>query len=397
MLLIGGLPFLISGLPQVDGAVADAFSWATISALKTDGTTRGRQSVITLKIPGTDTLPTGVAQSGTNINVTGTGVTLEDWNFSGFQVSVKSGADITTITECIFDMDITNSYSIYVESGGRCRVVSWCTFDGGSIANAGAAIGGYNNTSGASHGVELIQRNEFLNVSNDAIKGSGTNYGEQIIELNYFGPPKAWPNAKAAWVSGTTYSIDEVALRTSDGNTFVSKINNNTNNVLPPAESSDTNWLWFEPHADTIQWERDTPNGMRIRWNYFDWIFSDFNGGLTTCVYIDPIGVLTLTGVTNVYENIIDTSSTSSFPEFPRPFIISSNDSPWTTPNVYHNKIQERTGYKVMTGDPVNTINWGLNIQLSDDAAIAYNDTRMPATGPVNWDSSTPALGVDWP
>jgi len=360
---------------------------AYLVSLETDTTITGRQSVAALKVPGVDTLPTGASLSGAVINVTGTGVTFTDWALDGFNIDVQSGGVVELITECTSDISIAGFWVINVRTGGRCKEVSYITFDGGDVLNAGVCIQGQ-----AGHGVEHIHHNRFLNCSNDAIKPTGSAYGEQLIEHNFFGPPKAWPNAKAAWLSGTTYAKDEVAMNAAGTQAYVSKAGGNIGNAV----TNTTYWSAASPHADAMQWIGDTIGGVRVRWNTILWRASDYNGGVTAAIYPDPPGTSSMTDINYVYENIIDTTSTSSTAAFPRPFIVGANDTPWAVPRFYNNWLEERSGYIIMGGTTVKTTNWGVNWQLSNDAVIAFDDSRLPSTDLVDWTSSTPALGADW-
>jgi len=371
---------------------------AIIESYKTSTTLTGRQSTNSLKVPGVDTLPTGVSKSGNALNVTGTGVVFTDWDLSGFHIDCQSGGVVDLVEECISDIDSANFWVINVRSGGRVKEVKYCTFDGGDILNAGVVIQGQEG-----HGVEWIHRNRFLNCSNDGIKPTGSAFGEQLIEHNYIGPPKAYPNIRALWAGGTTYEVDEVACSTPGGSTyynFISKTSSNTGNALPAHtaffDGENTDWREVNPHADALQWIGDTIGGMRVRFNHIYWPANDYASGVTTAIYPDPPGASSMTDENYIYANILRTPQEGTLVEFPRPFIMSGNDNPWANIFIYHNWIEEKSGYNIMTGGGKD-FEWGINREYGDGSLIAYDDSRLPSTGNLDWSASTPALCADWP
>jgi hypothetical protein len=351
-----------------------------VLGLKVGG--NGRQSAAPMKKPGVDQLPTGASLRGSVINVKGQGVSFVGWDFSGFVVDIQAGGVVDLINGCFTDLS-SGYWGINVRNGGRCKEVSWCTFDGGARLNAGVAINGQNGV-----GVEWIHHNRFLNISNDAIKPTGSAYGEQVIENNYIGPPKQWPNAKANWSNSIVYAVGDVAMKVSDGSKYISKVNGNLNNPL----SATAFWRRVSPHSDAMQWIGNTPGGVRIRWNYIDWRSTDYNSGVTSAIFPAPPGGSALTAQVYIYENIIDVTSTSSFTEYPRPFIVVGGGG-GVAPEIYNNWIQERPGYIIMSPGSVAPLKWGDNWQLADDALIQITDSRLPNSGLVAM--NTPALGID--
>ena len=130
-----------------------------------------------LKVPGTDSMPSGASyNSGNgNITVTGTGVTFEDWDFSNCTITINSGADVTAITQCVFDLQ-RGFYNIQCNSGSRVREVSWNTVDGGD----GQAVLWLRGDVCP----DLIEHNRCLNGWDDYFKPGENSHVTPVIQLN---------------------------------------------------------------------------------------------------------------------------------------------------------------------------------------------------------------------
>lgn len=359
-----------------------AYSMGLIRALKTDTTLNGRQSTATLKVPGTDSMPSGASyNSGNgNITVTGSGVTFEDWNFANCTLTINSGADVTKITECLFDGQ-RGFYNIQCNSGSRVREVSWNTFDGGDN-EATLWLRG-------DEMPDLIEHNRCINGWDDYIKPGNNTDVEPIIQLNYFGPAKHWPNQKANWSSGTTYNTGDVAL--SGGTAYKSKTDSNTNNSIPNA----THWQSVDPHFDTIQWYNSVNNNMTIRWNLFDCASTDYNAGVTSCIFLDSGGSLG-NGDIHMYENIIDMEDqTTAGGEVPQSIRVAGGGT--GEAYLYHNYM--RTGFKHLNnyGDTNLGTNWEYDGTTTKGAVIASGDGDVTNTGTItDYTGSQGAEGANW-
>ncbi|NWG46259.1 MAG: hypothetical protein HXY25_06895, partial [Alphaproteobacteria bacterium] len=234
-----------------------------ILALRDDPTTRGRQSTNTLKVPGTDTLPTGVVLNGTVLNFTSgysAGTDFADWDLRGLLVIVQSGAHVGAITECLFGGAAAQDYSfvVTVEVGARVDEISWCSFVGDFILGGGTAWI-KQNFAGSGANIQVgdlrhVTRCVFTGQATDAIKAGGCeNTGTpQLIDYNYFGP-MAFLNSVllGTWSATTTYAQGETVLfrkTNSQTKAFESKINGNVGNN--PQTSGQ--WTERDPHGDCV-------------------------------------------------------------------------------------------------------------------------------------------------
>lgn len=273
----------------------------------------GRISTNSLKIPGTNSLPSGAYISGDVINVTGSNVTLEDWDFDGYTVAVKAAN--CTIRNCILGeytgvsgrwtyLDIwTDGNGLLVEHNDFLGFAG----EGGSSTQINHRPGGSGATVYAAENI-IIRYNKFDNMQTDAIKTAGAG---AIIEWNAFLDPhnlNAVPqpynsstvydtgenatngdgtifrskidnntfaipeNQTYNWKSSKTYYEGE-AVRNTNGIVFLSKHGNNLGNPAPSTATSDSHWQlydhweWYDPHVDHITMTA-APDSLTIQYNY---------------------------------------------------------------------------------------------------------------------------------
>jgi len=274
----------------------------------------GRVSTNPLKNPATQSLPSGASKSGTTINVTGSNVTLEDWNFDGYTVAVK--ASNCVIRNCVLGepSGVSGSWTyIDIWTGGHNLLVEHNDILGyAGEGGAGSAIN--HRTGGSGTGVYAaenitIRLNLLDNMQSDAIKIAGDG---ALIEWNAFTDPHNLASVPQPWSSSTTYNIGDYALNSGD-TIFKSKINNNTyavpvdkpynwkstttyylnqpaknsngtiflsktsgnlNNPIPSTATSNAywqlydHWSWYDPHCDHITMLA-APGFLTIQYNYF--------------------------------------------------------------------------------------------------------------------------------
>lgn len=380
---------------SVTMSIVSAFSLALIRALKTDSTLTGRQSTATLKVPGTDAMPSGASyNSGNgNITVTGTGVTFEDWDFSNCTLTINSGADVTKITQSIFDGQ-RGFYDIQCNAGSRVREVSWNTFDGGD-SNATLWLRG-------DEMPDLIEHNRCLNGWDDYIKPGNNTDVTAVVQLNYFGPAKHAPNAKAAWNSGTTYSADEWVHDGNNGKSneyYQSQVNGNLNNTIPTGSGvggGDSNWVRVDPHFDTVQWYNAVDNNSTFRWNYFDCESNDYNAGVTSCIFLDGGSGNFGNGDCHMYENIFDMAdNTAAGGEVPQSIRVAGGG----TGEAFLYRNWMRTAFKHLNnfGNTNLGTNWEFDGTNTHGSVILSTDGDITNTGTItDYTGTEPTLGANW-
>ncbi len=240
-----------------------------------DGTTpNGRQSSATLKVIGVDTLPTGMAIVGTVVNNNSYAGALEDWDFRGYNLAVKTA--MGAIRNCIFGETSVTGIIYYLDfyTTGSATVVEYNTFTGPfTFGGAGTAINqrltgtGQSVTAGSA---KSIRYNRFTGMGSDCIKSAGDlDAAGQIIEWNYFGPPVNLPDFPVAYNALTVYAIGDLVI-TGAGYVFRSLQNGNVGNTPPASKTDNAFWDNLDPHADAITTVLSI-NKTTIRRNLFDW------------------------------------------------------------------------------------------------------------------------------
>lgn len=248
-----------------------------VELIRTDGSTRGVRSGVTLKTVGVDALPAGVTISGQTINVAGTGVVLDSWDFKNYRVVFKSGCQVTEVVDCVFRFDpdaISWSNSmVEVETTANIGTIHWCSFLGAGYLNKNnfgiIALRQAKSGTGAtviSAPITKIDACEWFGFGTDYLKtGNATT-----ITRCYFDPCMNVPVGTLPWSSATTYNIGDWALSADGLRGYVSLTNGNQNNALPPDKSDNANWQNLDPHYDSFnpRVQVGAVNGLLFKGNY---------------------------------------------------------------------------------------------------------------------------------
>jgi hypothetical protein len=169
MMLLGG-----TGFPIAFPAGVLSASWEARTTWELYHTSRtGRQSTATLKVPGVASLPAGSDVNGAGqVTVTGSGVTLEDWDFRNFFVVVRNNDCV--LRNCVFDNQRGVFYLVNFGSGAgdgpfSGGLIENCTFDCEGTSGPLAAYVTVNNNFS---GIEL-RRSRLLRAQADSIQIAG--------------------------------------------------------------------------------------------------------------------------------------------------------------------------------------------------------------------------------
>ena len=127
----------------------------------------GVPSGTSLKNPTTIAMP-GVSVSGTSVNVTGSNVTLDGYDFSQYVVNIESGATNTVIKNSLFNQSGSFEFGIHAMPGSSNLTLLNNTFSGGG------GITVYDDGSGTFVG----EYNYFINTAGDGVDfGTGALTG----------------------------------------------------------------------------------------------------------------------------------------------------------------------------------------------------------------------------
>lgn len=270
-----------------------------VLALKNTWAT-GRRSTAALQVPGVDALPAGMSRSGTDITITGTILVLNDWDFTGYKVTVASGGYVEHLVDCVFGertgLANIDTY-LFVNIGGTVRLVEYCdvtgwdgladTALGGNFLGAPKAFRAEISGSGANISVGdlvAVRRCRFTNLPSDAMKITGCQSEPQVVEWNYIGPPVAYGNDRAAYDNARTYVFGE-CCDNGIGETFVCKVATSLGVAPDTGTASNANWAWTDPHSDALQFP-SARNGALIRFNYIEQVETLRNRGVTSSIYL---------------------------------------------------------------------------------------------------------------
>jgi hypothetical protein len=245
-----------------------------IEGLKTQVTLNGRQSVNALNVASAGNLPAGCSLAANVMTFSGSGVTLEDWDFGGYSVRF-SGTD-QTIQNCKFgpyESAGSNDSPIQLNATSVRAKIRYNTFDGfdgygGPVAHIKCVTTG---SGAAATGPQdyLIEYNRFLFPQSDVIKGAGNG----IIQWNYFGPLTNYPSGTTTWAAGTTYAAGQYVLSPVNASLalFRSFSSGNTGNSPATSKNNTAFWESLDPHGDCITQVASDGVGVIIRRNLIDW------------------------------------------------------------------------------------------------------------------------------
>ncbi len=270
-----------------------------VMALKNRWAT-GRRSKAALKVPGVDALPAGMSIVGSDIEVSGSIATLENWDFDGRRLLVKSGGAIGVIRNCLFGerkgLANLGGY-IFVQVGGSVDLIEYCDITGwagprnaalgGNMHGAGYAFRAEITGSGAGIQVgdlKAVRRCRFTNLPSDILKITGCQSEPQVFEWNYVGPPMAYGNDRAIYSSGRTYTLGEVCDNAA-GESFICKVATSLGIAPDAGTGSNANWAWSDPHSDTLQCPA-AKTGALIRFNHIEQIETLRNRGINSSIYL---------------------------------------------------------------------------------------------------------------
>lgn len=291
-------------------------------------TPNGRQSTNPLKVPGVDTLPTGVTRSGDIITMSGTGAQLVDWDLTGHRVTI-AGTD-NLVEDCYWGPteNFTALYFVQINASAVNPVVRYNTMDGfDGHGGPGTFINMPTTGSGAAAtGAQgwLIEYNRYLHPNGDVLKAAGNG----INQWNYYGPLTNYPVGTSTYSDATTYTAGQYALSSTprlyrslvDGNignaiptglfnrvvggtaassvnysssgtyalgalvnsttdyaVYRSLVSGNRGNALTDTAAWELEpsavvvWLSLDPHGDAITQTSSDGVGCIHRWNLFDW------------------------------------------------------------------------------------------------------------------------------
>lgn len=245
-----------------------------IEGLSTQTTPNGRQSTNTLQVASAGNLPPGCSLAANVMTFSGSGVTLEDWDFGGYSVRF-SGTD-QTIQNCKFgpyEAAGSNDSPIQLNATSVRAKIRYNTFDGfdgygGPVAHIKCVTTG---SGAAATGPQdyLIEYNRFLFPQSDVIKGAGNG----LIQWNYFGPLTNYPTGTTAWSAGTTYAAGQYVLSPVNASLalFRSFSSGNTGNSPATSKNNTAFWESLDPHGDCITQVASDGIGVIIRRNLIDW------------------------------------------------------------------------------------------------------------------------------
>jgi hypothetical protein len=351
----------------------------------------GRQSTAALKVPGVDAFPTGITRSGAVITVGASfasGGIIEDWDFRQHRVLLAAGANVGAIRQCIFGDPgelIAEAFFLDSEVGATCARLEWNTFEGwtglrspdlGTTRALGVSACIKSGVSGSGTAITLanfplITRNRFTNYPNDAIKAYGTDTVQQVITLNYFGPPLAFGNDRLAYSAGRTYLKGEVA--DNGGESYICRVNTSLG-VAPPAGTAtdNANWLYVDPHCDTIQVPA-AKNGVEISLNWVDGRASLRNRGINSCIFLQRN--VPADQITRIYDDVFVQHNIIRWTLGAGGSVIKCSDGGgvnWTTPTIRNNWLDPRrsTGSSTYIDGQQSAMNWGGNKDYATGAAI---------------------------
>lgn len=210
--------------------------WSDVMALTGPtalGTTIGRTSAAGINIIDGNTmtqsainalLPAGASYSSSNqrITVTGTGVTLENYDMSNVGITINNNATCT-VQQCIIRVAQQAIAAVQVLIGGRALGVSNCTFYGGRVFynNAGAvnAVKNANGGTGPSQNygkLDEVSYCYFVGLTQDPIKTSGSDaVGGSKIHHNVV-EACGWIDGNASWELNNPHA-DSVTARGAFG------------------------------------------------------------------------------------------------------------------------------------------------------------------------------------
>lgn len=358
------------------------------------------------KIPGTDSLPSGMSISGTTISVSSayvSGVALTGWDFRGYMVLVQSGATIDEVFNNLFGDNpavpvprSNSSYGLNVAAGGLIKELHDNTFMTGEGVRVDYVMGTLINqgrTSNSSYGrITHIHHNRFINVMADGMKLTGDpEAGGQVVEWNAFVGIKNVTNTPALWDAGTTYSLNQTVQRDNGWN-YISKANGNIGNPMPTGTAKDeetTHWKGIDPHSDFITVFMAADEGVTVRRNYFEQVYVDDRGvGMTNAVRVEAnIKATTDLKRITVSENVIKRTGTGgASPAIGGPGGDAAVD---VGPRSYINNwlSPSRASYGTYFHGEVNgkVDAWENNRDYYTDAVIPGPTLRAPGTDPSEY------------
>jgi hypothetical protein len=346
-----------------------------IIGLREDGITPcGRQSINTLKVPGIDSMPTGWSIDGYTLYI-GSAFSgdIEDWDFTNFSLYITS-LNIGHIRNNIFKQTVPGIGFRFIDvtEDGAIQSIQYNTFEGpanywgvGEAINFRVSGTDRDSTIGE---CPLIAYNRFFNLSGDVVKNAGTKaHAAQVFEWNYFGVPVNVPQYEpATWNSGTTYSIGDYVKDTSRNvRGMISKVNDNTNNLVPTGTTDNDYWTVVDPHSDGFQ-TMVSFGRTDIRRNLFDFAKPEgiFNAGVTNALRLArDLGVRPYDEI-NVDENIIYWEFSSDSPPITVASGVSMDD--FVGPiKIRNNWLQPRIGPNYFSPDTNGNVDeWTNNLNI---------------------------------
>jgi hypothetical protein len=323
-------------------------------------------------------LPNGVSLNGAIITISADGAFLEDYDFRGYTIFLNS-SDIV-IKNCLLGekgMPRDGKRVLDIRGDAKNFRIEENDFVGFKGLGSGVSSAIFQRilTSNVAGTGGTIQRNSFKHFGNDMVKTSG---GVLIQENVFYAESNIEAVPSGVWNGNDTYALNEVVQDTGSGKHFISLVANNQGNTLPPINSSDGNWQYYDPHCDMVNpFDNSLPSTIRrnlfIR-NTQHSLLSEsdksFALGLTNAIRI----VRNNNDNSRHYENLLVEENVILGTEFygggAIPIQASSTGGTWTNPVLLNNLIDKNSKGNYIHPSTVSSVDWRQNFDATSLAPI---------------------------